>query len=29
MFMRKDIQNSLIEALIRVAGIEAEPMLQL
>ena len=27
--MRNDMQNSLIETLIRVAGIEAEPMLQL
>ena len=27
--MRNDMQNSLIEALIRVAGVEAEPMLQL
>ena len=29
MIMRNDMQNSLIETLIRVAGIEAEPMLQL
>ena len=27
--MRNDMQNSLIEALIRVASVEAEPMLQL